>query len=101
MKQTIESFEHMVHLFIDMPEKIDNRLDSIQNQIHSLEEQINFLVKKVAELQVRSTASHPPIAPKPSLNPPPITEVNPAEAKKEVMKELRDLLEKRKHNQGK
>ena len=93
MKQTIKSFENMVHLFMDMPEKIDNRLDSIQAQINSLEAQIQILVRTIAELQVSQTPNKlvPPRAPI-------VEKVNPAVAKREVMNELRDLLEKRKRN---
>jgi hypothetical protein len=88
MKQTIKSFENMVHLFMEMPEKIDYKLDSIQAQINSLEEQINFLTKIIEEIQNNRLDSHPPRAP--------VRKVNPAEAKRDVMNELRDLLEKRK-----
>ena len=88
IKQTIDSFENMVHLFMEMPEKIDARLDSIQAQINSLEAQIKILVKKIAEIQESSI--------KPQSSPVPNRIVNPAEAKREVMNELRDLLEKRK-----
>jgi len=99
MKQTIESFENMVHLFMGTPEKIDNRLDSIQAQINSLEAQINMLIKIIAELQGRSTSTRPapPIAPQPTPTPNSVAKkVNPAVAKREVMNELRELLEKRK-----
>lgn len=99
MKQTIKSFENMVHIFMEMPEKIDNRLDSIQAQINSLEAQINILIKKVAELQGRSNTSRiePVLGPGPTTSPTPMAnKINPAVAKKEVMNELRDLLEKRK-----
>ncbi len=88
VKQSIESFENMVHLFMEMPEKIDTRLDSIQTQINSLEAQIKILVKKIAEIQESSIKSQ--------SSPVPSRKVNPAEAKREVMNELRDLLEKRK-----
>ncbi len=95
MKQTIKSFENMVHIFMEMPEKIDNRLDSIQAQINSLEAQINMLIKKVAELQRSPNPSQ--LGPDPAPSPTPTAnKINPAVAKKEVMNELRDLLEKRK-----
>ena len=90
MKQTIKTFENMVHLFMDMPEKIDYKLDSIQAQINSLEEQISFLAKIIAEIQGNRANSHPPQAP--------VRNVSPAEAKRDVMNELRDLLEKRKRH---
>jgi hypothetical protein len=97
MKQTIKSFENMVHIFMEMPEKIDNRLDSIQAQINSLEAQINMLIKKVAELQGSSNPSRLELGPGPTPSPTPTAnKINPAVAKKEVMNELRDLLEKRK-----
>jgi hypothetical protein len=91
MTQTIESFESMVHLFMDMPEKIDNRLDSIQAQINSLEVQISILVKKVAEIQVSKTANQ-----QRTPRAPIVEKVSPAVANREVMNELRDLIEKRK-----
>jgi hypothetical protein len=91
MKQTIGSFENMVHLFMDMPEKIDNRLDSIQAQINSLEVQISILVKKVTEIQVNKSVTQ-----NGTLRTPIVEKVSPAVAKREVMNELRDLLEKRK-----
>jgi hypothetical protein len=73
---------------MDMPEKIDYKLDSIEAKINSLEEQISLLTKIIAEIQKNRPDSHPPRAP--------VKNVNPAEAKREVMKELRELLEKRK-----
>ena len=88
VKQSIESFENLVHLFMEMPEKIDSRLDSIQAQINSLEAQIKILVKKIAEIQGSSIITQ--------SGPVPPRKVNPAEAKRDVMNELQDLLEKRK-----
>jgi hypothetical protein len=88
MEQTIKSFENMVHLFMDMPEKIDYKLDSIQAQINSLEEQISFLTRIIAEIQGNRVDSDP--------SRDPIRKVSPAEAKRDLMNELRDLLEKRK-----
>ena len=89
MEQTVKSFEKMVYLFMDMPEKIDYKLDSIQAQINSLEEQIRFLAKVIAEIQAsRNNNSLPPRAP--------VRDVNPAVAKRDVMNELRELFEKRK-----
>jgi hypothetical protein len=88
IEQTIKGFENMVHLFMEMPERIDYKLDSIQAQINSLEEQISYLTKIIAEIQGARLNSHPPRAP--------IRNVSPAEAKRDVMNELRDLLEKRK-----
>jgi hypothetical protein len=90
MEQSIKSFEKMVHIFMDMPEKIDYKLDSIQAKVNSLEEQISFLTKIIAEIQGNRADSHPPRAP--------IRNVSPAEAKRDVMNELRDLLAKRKRD---
>lgn len=92
MEQTIKSFENMVHLFMDMPEKIDYKLDSIQAQINALEEQIRFLASIIAEIQASRSNSHSPRAP--------VRNVNPAEAKKDVLNELRDLFEERKRRTG-
>ena len=93
LNQTIESFEIMFDLFLEVIDKIDYKLNSLQEQVNSLETRFNKLeqglIKKKANLNA------PPPSPTPT---PTIKEQNSENPRRAVMNELRDLLEKRKQN---
>ena len=90
LNQTIESFENMFSLFLEVTDTIDHKLNSLQEQVNSLETRFNKLEHKSAKNQIN------PIAPLPSPSPTPtIKKENPENPRRAVMNELRDLLEKR------
>ena len=91
LNRTIDSFEIMFDLFLEVIDKIDNKLNSLQGQIDSLETRFNKLGQGSIKNKINPTA--PPPSPAPT-NKKEIPE-NPRRA---VMNELRDLLEKRKQN---
>lgn len=89
LNQTIESFENMFSLFLEVTDIIDNKLNSLQEQITSLETRFSVLEKEPTKNQINK------VAPVPSLTPT-IKKENPENPRRAVMNELRDLLEKRK-----
>jgi len=93
INRTIDSFENMFSLFLEVTDIIDNKLNSLQEQIDSLETRFNALEQGLIKNQ-RNT-----IAPPPSPSPTPtIKKQNSENPTRAVMNELRDLLEKRKQN---
>ena len=86
INRTIESFENMFGLFLEVTDIIDNKLNALQEQITSLETRFSVLVKEPTKNHIDK------VAPAPSQSPT-IKKENPRRA---VMNELRDLLEKRK-----
>jgi len=94
LNRTIDSFENMFSLFLEVTDIIDNKLNSLQEQIDSLETRFNTLEQGLTKNQ-RNT-----IAPPPSPTPK-IKKENPENPRRAVMNELRDLLEKRKQNEDK
>ena len=93
LNQTIDSFENMFSLFLEVTDTIDHKLNSLQEQVNSLETRFNKLEHKSAKNQIN------PIAPLPSPSPTPtIKKENSENPRRAVMNELRDLLEKRKQN---
>jgi Mg2+ and Co2+ transporter CorA len=91
LNQTIESFEIMFDLFLEVIDKIDNKLNSLQGQIDSLETRFITCEKEEPKNKVKPIASPPTSAPM-------IKKEIPENPRKELMNELRDLLEKRKQN---
>ncbi len=91
LNQTIESFEIMFDLFLEVIDKIDYKLNSLQEQVNSLETRFN----KLEQGMIKNKIS--PIAPPPSPTPKVKKEYmeNPRRA---LMNELNDLLEKRNQN---
>ncbi len=97
LNQTIDSFEIMFDLFLDVVDRIDNKLNSLQEQIDSLETRFSTYEKKETKNKIN------PISPPPSPSPSPspthtIKKENSENPRRAVMNELRDLLEKRKQN---
>ena len=95
LNQTIDSFENMFDLFLDVVDRIDNKLNSLQEQIDSLETRFSTYEKKETKNKIN------PISPPPSPSPSPtptIKKENSENPRRAVMNELRDLLEKRKQN---
>ena len=93
INQTIDSFENMFDLFLEVTDIIDNKLNSLQEQIDSLETRFNILEQGLTKNQKKV------ITPRPSPTPTPtIKKENSENPKRAVMNELRDLLEKRKQN---
>ena len=91
LNRTIDSFDHMFGLFLEVTDIIDNKLNSLQEQIDSLETRFNTLEQRLTKNQ-RNTIAPPP-SPTPTIKKEP-----PENPRKALMKELRDLLEKRKQN---
>ena len=91
LNQTIDSFENMFALFLEVTEIIDNKLNSLQEQIDSLETRYNTLEKSMTKNQITSTARSP--APAPTIK-----KENADNPSRAVLKELRDLFEKNKKN---
>jgi len=91
LNRTIDSFENMFALFLEVTDIIDNKLNSLQEQINSLETRFNRLEKGKAKDKINSIASPPSLTPT-------IKKENPENPRKDLMNELRDLLEKRKKN---
>jgi len=89
LNQTIDSFENMFSLFLEMIDKIDNKLNSLQEQVHSLETRFCTFEKEGKKNQMNNVAAPPSVTPTIKIELP----ENPRRA---VMNELRDLLEKRK-----
>ena len=91
LNQTIDSFENMFDLFLEVTDIIDNKLNSLQEQIDSLETRYNTLEKSMTKNQITSTARSP--APAPTIK-----KENADNPSKAVLNELRDLFEKNKKN---
>jgi len=91
LNQTIESFEIMFDLFLEVIDKIDYKLNSLQEQVNSLETRFNKLEQGSTKNKIN------PIVPQPSPTPKRKKDV-PENPRRAVMNELRDLLEKRKQN---
>jgi len=91
INRTIDSFENMFSLFLEMTDKIDNKLNSLQEQVNSLETRFNTLEKRLTNNQINIIA--PPPSPTPTIK-----KEHPENPRKDLMNELRDLLEKRKQN---
>jgi len=92
INRTIDSFENMFSLFLEVTDIIDNKLNSLQEQITSLETRFVAFEKTLTKNQKNIIAS-PPSAPI-------INKEHPENPRKALMKELRDLLEKRKQRKG-
>ncbi|NVM19567.1 MAG: hypothetical protein HWN80_17830 [Candidatus Lokiarchaeota archaeon] len=89
LNQTIDSFENMFSLFLEVTDIIDNKLNSLQEQITSLETRFNRLEQDLKKNLITSIDHSPSPAPaikKENLD-------NPSRA---VLNELRDLFEKNK-----
>ena len=91
INRTIDSFENMFSLFLDVVDRIDNKLNSLQEQIDSLETRYNTLEKSMTKNQITSTARSP--APAPTIK-----KENADNPSRAVLNELRDLFEKNKKN---
>ncbi len=89
LNQTIDSFENMYDLFLEMTDIIDNKLNSLQEQIDSLETRFNRLEQGLTKNKINSIASPP--APIPSVK-----KINPENPSTAVLNELRDLFAKKK-----
>jgi len=89
INQTIDSFENMFSLFLEVTNIIDNKLNSLQEQITSLETRFITLEKELTKNQINTI--YPPPSPTPTIK-----KENPENPRRAVMNELRDLLEKRK-----
>jgi len=81
----------MFSLFLEVIDKIDNKLNSLQGQIDSLETRFTTYGKEAIKNQIKPIASPPTSAPM-------IKKEIPENPRKELMNELRKLLEKRKQN---
>ena len=89
--RTIDSFEHMFNLFLEVTEVIDFKLISLQEQIDSLETRFIRLEQEKPSNQIKSiipTNSQMPKIKKENLENPRIA----------LMDELRELLKKKKKN---
>ncbi|NVM19853.1 MAG: hypothetical protein HWN80_19275 [Candidatus Lokiarchaeota archaeon] len=91
MNRTINSFENMFSLFLEVTEIIDNKLNSLQDQIDSLETRFNTLEKSITKKQLTTITSVP--APAPTIK-----KENTDNPSRAVLNELRDLFEKNKKN---
>ena len=91
LNQTIDSFENMFSLLLEVTDIIDNKLNSLQEQVNSLETRFNALKQKSTKNQIKPNA--PPPTPTPTIK-----SEHPENPRKELMNELRNLLEKRKQN---
>jgi len=91
LNQTIDSFENMFSLFLDVIDTIDNKLNSLQGQIDSLETQFITCEKEETKNKIDIVAPPPSPTPKTKKD----STENPRRA---LMNELNDLLEKRKQN---
>ena len=91
INRTIDSFENMFSLFLEVTDIIDNKLNSLQEQITSLETRFNMLEKELTKNQINTIA--PPPSPTPTIKKENLD--NPSRA---VLNELRDLFEKNKKN---
>ena len=89
INRTIDSFENMFSLFLEVADIIDNKLNSLQEQITSLETRFSKLEKEPTKNQINPIT--PPLSPAPTIN-----KELPESPRRAVMKELRELLEKRK-----
>ena len=90
VNQTIDSFENMFSLFLEVTDIIDNKLNSLQEQVNSLETRFNALEKRLTKNQINTTAPPPPT--------PTIKKENLDNPSRAVLNELRDLFEKNKKN---
>ena len=93
LNQTIDSFENMFSLLLEVTDIIDNKLNSLQEQINSLETRFNTLEKGKARDQINPITRPPSPSPTPTIK-----KENPENPRKALMNELRELLEKRKKN---
>ena len=91
LNRTIDSFENMFSLFLEVTDIIDDKLNSLQEQINSLETRFITLEKELTKNQINPIA--PPQSPTPTIK-----KENPESPRRAVMDELRELLEKRKKN---
>jgi len=91
LNQTIDSFENMFSLFLDVIDTIDNKLNSLQGQIDSLETRFSTCEKEEAKNKIDIVAPPPSPTPKTKKD----SSENPRRA---LMNELTDLLKKRKQN---
>ncbi|NVM46881.1 MAG: hypothetical protein HWN79_18390 [Candidatus Lokiarchaeota archaeon] len=92
INRTIDSFENMFILFLEVTDILDNKIKGLQEQVNSLEMRFNALEQKSTKNQINPIAAPPTRAPaikKENLE-------NPENPGRAVMNELRDLLEKRK-----
>ena len=91
LNQTIDSFENMFSLFLDVIDTIDNKLNSLQGQIDSME--TRFITCEKEEIKNKIDIVAPPPSPTPKTKKD--STENPRRA---LMNELTDLLKKRKQN---
>ncbi len=91
INRTIDSFENMFSLFLEVIDIIDNKLNSLQEQISSLETRHSTFEKETPKNQVK------PIAPLPSPTPT-INKGHPENPRRALIKELHDLFEKTNQN---
>ena len=91
INRTIDSFENMFTLFLEVTDILDNKLNGLQEQVNSLETRFYRLEQGLTKNQITSTATSP--APAPTIK-----KENPENPSKAVLNELRDLFEKNKKN---
>jgi len=89
LNRTIDSFENMFSLFLEVTDIIDNKLNSLQEQINSLETRFITLEKEITKNQINPIATPPSPAPT-------IKKENTENPSRAVLNELRDLFEKSK-----
>ncbi len=89
LNRTIDSFENMFALFLEVTDIIDNKLNSLQEQINSLETRFNRLEQDLTKNQITPIPRSPSPAPT-------IKQENPDNPSRAVLNELRDLFEKSK-----
>ena len=91
INRTIDSFENMFTLFLEVTDILDNKLNGLQEQIDSLETRFNRSEQGLTKNQITSTARSP--APAPTIK-----KENADNPSRAVLNELRDLFEKNKKN---
>ncbi len=87
LNRTIDSFENMFNLIVEVTDTIDNKLNSLQEQINSLEKRFN----KLEQGMIKNKIS--PIAPPPSPIPK-IKNEHPENPRKALINELKDFFKK-------
>ena len=93
LNRTIDSFEKMFDLFLEVTETIDNKLNSLQEQIDALEIRFNTSEQKLTKDQKTLID----VSPKPT---PAIKKENLGNPRRALISELHDLFEKRNQNRN-